>query len=232
VILESESYDNEKRFVWGRPSPYSVALSLRNRSYLTHLSAMFLHELTDLTPKIIYVNFEQSPKPQGGNLTQEGIDRAFANRPRQSNLIFKYEKIQMVVINGKFTGRLGVVTLPGAGGELLNTTSLERTLIDIVVRPVYAGDASRILEAFEKAKDKVSINTLMSTLKKLDYVYPYHQAIGFLMERAGYPESKWSKLLRLGTSFDFYLGYQLSKKKKYDSKWRLFYPSGFYFSSI
>jgi len=73
-------------------------------------------------------------RQKGGNLTQEGIDRAFANRPRQSNLIFKYEKFQMIVINGKYTDRLEVVTLPGASGELLDTTSLERTLISEYIK--------------------------------------------------------------------------------------------------
>jgi hypothetical protein len=223
-VLESEHYTAERRFVWGTPSVYAVALSLRNRSYLTHLSAMCLHGLTDQSLGTVYVNYEQSPKPRGGTLTQEGIDRAFANRQRQSNLTFRREGAEIVVINGKFTGRLEVSSLPGFGGESLDATKLERTLIDIVVRPAYAGGISLVLEAYKRAKDKISVTTLVATLKKLEYVYPYHQAIGFYMERAGYPKSKWSKLLKLGTAFDFYLGNQLPVDKQYDAKWRIFYP--------
>lgn len=227
VVIPSEHYGDEKRYVWGDASAYSVALSLKPKSYLTHGTAVVIHSLTDQIPKTVYVNYEQSPKPPGGGLTQEGIDRAFSNRQRQSKLTYKYEDFQIVVINGKHTGRLEVTQLPGnVAGELLDVTKLERTLIDIAVRPNYAGGAVQVLEAFERAKPTVSVNTLVATLKKLNYVYPYHQVIGFYMERAGYPESQWQKLKKLGLQFDFYLTYQLPAKKKYDPKWRLYYPGG------
>lgn len=227
INLTSEHYSDEKRFIWESPSIYSIALSIRNKSYLTHGSAVFLHGLTDLIPKTVYVNYEQSPKPQGGNLTQEGIDRAFSNHQRQSNLTFKYEEFQIVMVNGKFTDRLEIGELQWPDSdEVLEVTKLERTLIDIAVRPVYAGGVFQVLEAYERAKEKISVSTLIATLKKLNYVYPYHQAIGFYMERAGYPETKWAKLLKIGLSFDFYLAHQLPNDKKYDSTWRLFYPSG------
>lgn len=226
ITIPSEHYSDEKRYIWDDPSIYSIALSLKPKSYLTHGSAVVLHGLTDQIPKTLYVNYEQSPKPQGSSLTQESIDRAFANRQRQSNLTYKYEDFQIVVINGKHTDRLEVTQLPGNDGELLNVTKLERTLIDIAVRPNYAGGVVQVLEAFERAKPKVSINTLVATLKKLNYVYPYHQVIGFYMERAGYAESQWQKLLKLGLRFDFYLTYQLPANKKCDPKWRLYYPDG------
>jgi hypothetical protein len=227
VIIPSEHYSDEKRYIGGDASIYSVALSLKPKSYLTHGSAVVLHDLTDQILKTIYVNYEQSPKPQGGGLTQESINRAFANRQRQSNLTYKYEDFQIVVINGKHTDRLEVTQLPGANGEPLDVTKLERTLIDIAVRPSYAGGVIQVLEAFERAKPVASVNTLVATLKKLNYVYPYHQVIGFYMQRAGYPESQWQKLMKLGLQFDFYLTYQLPANKKYDPNWRLYYPSSF-----
>ncbi len=105
-------------------------------------------------------------------------------------------------------------------------TRLERTLIDIAVRPDYAGGIYQVLEAYKAAKDRVSVNTLIATIKKLDYIYPYHQTIGFYMERAGYDVTRTDRLLKLGTSLDFYLTYGI-KDREYDSKWRLFFPKGF-----
>jgi predicted transcriptional regulator of viral defense system len=228
IELVSKDYASEERFVWGNPSVYAIALSLRKNAYLTHGSAVFMHGLTDEIPKTVYVNYEQSAKnPPAGKLTQEGIDRAFANRQRQSKLIYDYDSYQIVILSGKHTGRLEVSAMKGNGNELLDVTKLERTLIDITVRPAYAGGVVQVLEAFKAAKDKISANTLVATLKKLDYIYPYQQAIGFYMERAGYSEQQWSRLLKLKSSFDFYLAHGLPAKKKYDERWGLYYPDIF-----
>jgi predicted transcriptional regulator of viral defense system len=229
IALQAKNHKTKMtRYIWAKPSAYAVAASLRSNAYLTHSSAVFLHGLTDQIPRTVFVNSEQSakPKPSGG-LSQEGIDRAYSNQQRLSTFTFEYEDYRITLLSGKHTGRLEVSSLITDAGEALEVTKLERTLIDIAVRPVYAGGVFQVLEAYKSAEEKVSTNTLVATLKKLDYVYPYHQTIGFYMERAGYQESKWSRLLKLGTPFDFYLSHALPKDREYDPKWRLFYPKGF-----
>jgi hypothetical protein len=93
------------------------------------------------------------------------------------------------------------------------------------VRPTYAGGVFQVLEAYRAAKDKISTNRLVATLKKLDYVYPYHQAVGFLMERASYGERRYMLLRQLGIEYDFYLAHGI-QEPQYSSEWRLFYPKG------
>jgi hypothetical protein len=90
---------------------------------------------------------------------------------------------------------------------------------------VVGGDLAESLEAFRAAKGGLSANVLVATLKKLDYAYPYHQAIGFYLERAGYPEKYLQPLRDLGLDFDFYLTYHLGPTG-YDSSWRLVHPEG------
>src|SRR5882672_4945604 len=51
------------------------------------------------------------------------------------------QKPRIVLLSGKHTGRLGVTKTLGPQGEQLELTDLERTLIDIAVRPTYAGGA-------------------------------------------------------------------------------------------
>jgi hypothetical protein len=220
------NYAFPRRYTWGAASPYSLALSFKGAGYLSHVTAVFLHALTDQIPKTIYANFEQSPKPRAGGLTQESIDRAFSNRQRQTNYIFRYEEFRIAILSGKQTGRLGVIGTHGPSGELLDVTNLERTLIDITVRPDYAGGVYEVLHAFRAARDNVSVNALLAILKGLDYIYPYHQAIGFYMQRAGYEESRWGRLQELPRKYDFYLAHDL-RDKSYDPRWRLFYPKGF-----
>ena len=226
VTLASASYAGFVRYAWGEVSSYQVALSVRPRSYLSHGTAISLHSLTDQVPKTIYVNQEQSPKPlPSGELTQSAIDRAFSNQQRRSGYVLEYEQWRIVLLSGKNTGNLGVVKIVGPLHEQLDVTSVERTLIDIAVRPIYAGGVFQVLEAYRSARDRVSVNTLVAILKKLNYVYPYHQIIGFYMQRAGYEEKRYGRLKKLGLNFDFYLTYGM-KAPEFDRQWRLHHPKG------
>lgn len=212
------------RFIWKKATDYEVALSLKREAYLSHATAMFVHGLTDQIPFRIYVNSEQSPKPTSGTLTQHGIDNAFARKQRESTFVFKFDDKEALLLWGKNTGRLEVTKRPYQGGNI-SVTKLERTLIDIAVRPSYAGGVFQVLEAYRRAKDQISTGVLVATLKKLSYVYPYHQAIGFYMQRAGYAESQYTRLKSMGLNYDFYLTYDL-REKDYDHEWRLFFPKG------
>lgn len=223
--LEPLNYPNAPgitRYVWKEASEYEIALSMKREAYLSHGTAMFLHGLTEQIPSRIYVNSEQSPKPSSGHLTQEGINRAFAGKQRESQFVFKFNDSEALLLWGKNTGQLEVIDMKYSGTKL-RVTGLERTLIDIAVRPSYAGGVFQVTDAYRGGKDRVSVGTLLATLKKLDYIYPYHQAIGFYMQRAGYARTQYNRLKNIGLKYDFYLAYGL-KDKEYDSEWRLFFP--------
>ncbi len=225
IEMKSERYGSTIRYVWGEYSPYAMALTLRPRSYLSHGTAVLLHGLNDQASKTIYVNQEQSKKPASGTLSQERLNLAFSRRQRTSSYVFSLEGRRVVLLSGKHTVQLGVVAHSGLLGERLPVTGIARTLIDIVVRPAYAGGIQQVLEAYRGAEELVDTAELVRTLRQLNYLYPYHQAVGFLLERAGYPEKEWVELKRLGTEFDFYLVHGM-KSPQYDSGWRLFYPQG------
>jgi predicted transcriptional regulator of viral defense system len=212
------------RYVWKEASPFEIALSLKRDAYLCHGTAVAIHGLNDQIPQRLYINKEQSPKSSSSGLTQAGIDRAFANKQRETRLVYRFDETEVAIVWGKSTGNLEVIEM-NYGGANLRVTSIERTLIDIAVRPAYAGGPLQVLAAYRGAMDRVSVGALIATLRKLEYIYPFHQAIGFYMERSGYPESKYRRLKELGLEFNFYLSYGV-KDLEYVPNWRLYIPRG------
>ena len=213
-------------YVWANASPYAVAAALAPKAYLSHGTAVLLHGLTDQLPYTICISREKNQQyDKAEGLEQEAIDKAFRKPERQSNALFSYDNSQFVLLQPSDTGRIEVGTIDW-NQERLPVTKLERTLIDIAIRPAYAGGVYQVLEAYRRAQPEVSTGTLLATLKKLDYAYPYHQAIGFYMQRAGYSPQQYERFRSLGLNYDFYLAHDL-RDLAYDPEWRLHYPKGF-----
>jgi hypothetical protein len=224
-VLKSEAYDDVRRISVPalQPTPFHYALSLRGSAYLSHASAVYLLGLTQQQPKTVYVNKEQSSKPAAeGPINQESIDRAFSRPQRRSNYVYKIDGFQIVLLSGKSTGNAGVIN---EAKTRLPMTCLERTLIDIVVRPRYAGGVFQVAQAFSQAAKEVDIPKLVSLLSRLNYRYPYHQGLGFYLEHAGINDSRLGQLRDLGLQFDFYLDYSM-ENPSFSKSWRVFYPLG------
>jgi hypothetical protein len=224
-ILKSDNYEDVKRISIPslNPTPYHYAVSLRRDSYLSHGSAVHLLGLTQQQPKTIYVNKEQTKKPQPqGILSQESIDRAFSQPQRRSKYTYRIDGFQIVLLSGKATGRAGVIDDRLSG---LPMTCLERTLIDVTVRPRYAGGVFQVSQAFKEGVNEINVSKMLSLLEALNHRYPYHQALGFYLERAGASKGILSQFRKMGLHFDFYLDYSIANPR-YDQSWRVFYPLG------
>ena len=215
------------KYIFDEPSIFEIAASIKSKSYLSHYTAMYLHGLTDNLPKTIYTNTElkMTKNFNSKELDQSNIDRAFTCNVRQSNQIARYNDFEIYLLNSKNVEQVGVKVFE-VNKVKLRITDIERTLIDITVRPNYAGGVYEVLNAYIAAKDEVSVNRLVSTLKKLDYTYPYHQAIGFYMEKAGYNESVLKLIEKMEIKYKFYLTYKM-ELKEYSERWKLFYPRSF-----
>jgi hypothetical protein len=214
-LPQKERYTNENATV------FQIAISLMPKSYLSHYSAVYLNGLTTQIPKTIYVTFEQSDKViKKTYIEQSTIDSAFKKQQRISGATTVFEDYTILMHNGKNTGRAGVYVQNG-----IPITNIERTLIDITVRPNYAGGVFSILETYKKAIDNISINKLIAILDNINFIYPYYQSIGFYLERAGCEISKLEGLRKRKMQFDFYLTYDM-QEMEYSKIWKLFYPKG------
>ena len=217
----------ETRYIWGDVPFLVVVASLKSEGFFSHYTAMQLHDLTDQIPTTIFLNQEQPPKyvDHDAILSQESIELAFQQLPRKSNNIATVGEYHICLLNGKHTGRAGVAWIDLPDGYKLPLSSLERTLIDITVRPAYSGGVQEVMQAFARAKEKVSVNLMMALLQKMEFVYPYHQAIGFYLERTGYRPEQLDLVRKFSRRYDFYLAHSM-KVMEYAPQWRLFFPKG------
>ena len=223
-----EPYRAEIRYLWGKVPLYEVIQTIKPGCYFSHHTAAKFHGLVEQTPKTTYLTCEQrNSSISVGQMNQTSIDRAFQGNPRVSRNIAESKSFRVCIVAGRNTSKLGVVeqkVLSDVGP--LRLTNLERTLIDLTVRPIYAGGVFEVAKAFEMAKDRLSVHQLVAMLKKLEYTYPYHQAIGFYLERVGYKSSDVDLFRGMPMDFDFYLTHKMGKTE-YMKPWRLHVPQGF-----
>lgn len=217
-----EGYMGDKlRYTVPGFSVFQLATSLVHKSYLSHYSAVYLNGLTTQVPKSIYITFEQSRKQNvNRELKQKSIDGAFSKPQRKTGAKAIYKDYTFIIHNGMFTARQGVTHINN-----IPVTDIERTLIDIMVRPGYGGGVYAVLNAFREASDRVSLNKLIAILDNMSFIYPYYQSLGFYLEKAGYNSKRLEKLRNREKPFTFYLTYDM-EKKDYSKEWNLYYPTG------
>ena len=217
----------EIRYTKSAVSIYELLLTLKKNTYFSHYTAIYLNNLTEQIPKAIYLNSEQNPKPTNGTLLQQDrIDFAFRQNVRTSKYKAVYKDYTIFLLNGKHTNNLGVFEMKGENGETISVTNLERTLLDITVRPVYSGGVFEVLKAYRMARGRISVNKMAAMLKRINFVYPYHQAVGFYLEKAGYNETQVDIFRKIERNYDFYLVHKMGDMD-YSNNWRLFFPKGF-----
>jgi len=225
--FSNESNNNKIIYSWKTQDDFTIMSGLKNGAYYSHYSALFIHQLTLQIPKTFYLNYEHSsdmtPVTGKPNLTQAAIDKAFSASQRKTTLSYSFNERKVFILNGKKTGKLGVLKEKNEK-QCYEYTDLERTLIDIAIRPVYAGGIFEVLEAYKKAKDKIDTKKLTDYLSALDFIYPYNQVIGFYLERAGYSETDL-KLFEKKSTLKFYLTYDI-RNKDFSERWQLYFPKG------
>tara|TARA_R110000868_G_scaffold240864_2_gene495457 strand:+ start:373 stop:1260 length:888 start_codon:yes stop_codon:yes gene_type:complete len=226
--VQNHEYHNSKKQILRKTDclPFEVGLTVKKEGYLSNYSAMQIHQLTLQIPKTIYISEDKtSSNEHSGNiiLEQSSVDKAFSKPQRIATESYKseYDGFKYVYLQRKHKfSKIGVIQING-----LAVTDLERTLIDIAVRPAYSGGAFQILEAYKNSRDKVNPSKISNYLDQLDYIYPYHQLVGFYLDLAGFGEEELKQFLDKKSNINFYQTYNLSNKKL-NTKWGIYYPMG------
>lgn len=195
---------------------FDIASSYSRHSFFSHGSALKLHKIDDTPTDIIYLTQNNYTLGRGSELTQKALDDSFRKPQRITTKIIKNNQLKIYLLSGQNHDSM-ITSIDGYA-----VTNLEKTLIDITIRPSYSRGSKNVLESFKKAKDCLDIEKLFTHYKDLKYSYPYHQSIGFYLEHAGYNNQELQKFQNLEKKLDFYIDYQI-QTPKYSKDWKLYY---------
>jgi len=197
-------------FTYQNPGLFEIIQKIKDGSYFAYYSAMYIHNLTEQIPKSVYINFETFKK-------EYKITKSTA----------VYNDFRIYIIRNKYTDKLGVINNSVSDNETISVTNLERTLIDIAINPEFSGGIYEVLKAYEEAAKEVSINKLISILKKMNHTSPYHQIIGFYLEKSGaYREFQINLIKEFPIREKINLIPEM-KEMDFSETWQLFYPKNF-----
>ncbi|QFG54497.1 hypothetical protein [Chryseobacterium sp.] len=223
-IKSDEAHSSEIYYLPERtPDIFDIAAVRSRSSYFSFYSALYIHNLTLQIPKQIYLTLERpSLEKYNNSISQDNVDRVFSKPPRITGNKRSYKTFAINFINAQHQNNVGVITFR----DHYKMSDLERTLIDICVRPFYSGGVTQVLEAFSNARNLLDPDKLYEYYSKMNFIYPYHQAIGFYLQKAGYGEEVYKKFLELQRSnLRFYLTYTMLHQE-YSEKWNLYFPKG------
>jgi hypothetical protein len=200
---------------------YDLASTRSRKSFFSFHTALSIHNLILNQPKQIYLTLERPILIKSlSNLDQSKIDSAFNKPAKTTNNQRIYKNYSITLINGQHQNHIGVIPFRN-----YKVSDIERTLIDICVRPFYSGGVSQVLSIFDKVKKHIDTEKLFEYYTNMNFIYPYHQIIGFYLDKTGYSKECYEKFLSLRTNFKFYITYNILHKS-FSEKWNLYYPIG------
>lgn len=200
---------------------YDIASTRSRKSFFSYYTALSIHNLILNQPKQIYLTLERpSLAISLSNLEQSKIDEAFNKPAKITSNKRTYKNYSIALINGQHQNNIGIIPFRN-----YRVSDIERTLIDICVRPFYSGGVSQVLSIFDEVKNIVDTEKLFEYYTNMNFIYPYHQIIGFYLDKSGYSREKYEKFLSLKTDIKFYITYNILHKN-FSEKWNLYYPMG------
>lgn len=213
---------------FNQKSDYSKALEvsflLIPKAYLSHFSAMLFFNLTQQLPKKIFLSVERISHSPVDELDQEVIDQALLKKGRMPSVYLEIYGYEIFLLRSKETNRTGIKRIIIFDKDY-KVSTLERTLVDIVVRSEVSGGIEEVIQVYKKLgthfKKDISINKIINILQKLDYIYPYYQVVAYLLYINGFNIEKFKQ------NFDFNKDFYITRGDINSSKENLTYIKEF-----
>jgi predicted transcriptional regulator of viral defense system len=160
-------------------------------------------------------------------LKQIDIDNAFLKEYRKTNKHFKIFNHTVYIQHSKYSNRIGINEYDYMDCKV-HVSSLERLLVDIIVRPELSGGMKKVLRIYASLSSKyrniINIQKISQILKELDFIYPYFQSIGYLLEKNNCNVLPLEELSVKKYNFFLTKGKINEKELFFNEKWQVFIP--------
>ena len=212
-------------------NPYAIAQAMFPKEYFCNLTSIYYHSLTNQVPKAIYICYEKrsAKRKKVNTVNNNELRRAFIKPHRHTKHVYTLNDYNVVVVERARISDSGVVESHPPSTLLPSTsrvTCIERAMIDAVISPHYNGGIVSVYTYFRNARDMLDMAKLIKIYRRLDFVYPYSQSIGFLLDRAGMPKYASVIYKSFPPERSFYVDHDAKTSWIYDEKWKLYYPAG------
>ena len=215
--------------------PLEIAMGFSEEGYLSFGTAVYWTQLTDQVPSHYYISIERKNKAVGrhsADIDDFYLQEQFMKPPRETARQAAYKGNLYSLLERNATGLLGVTDRSIVFNHKrirFRISGLERTLLDCAVFPHRAGGIRNVIEIFAKAKRRLSIETLMSYYRQLDFTYPYWQRIGLILEKTAGKIAAQAWREEFGEpGFTFYMDRSFKSNWRIDPRWKVAFPPGLF----
>jgi predicted transcriptional regulator of viral defense system len=196
-LIRPGLYHIDNNFLSSPISAYEIGLLLVDNGCITHLSAATLHNLSDQLANLIYVS---TPKQK----------KSFNQNSKIYGMRYKILHVKEKLIFGKED--------KWSGDAKIVVTDLERTLIDCLNKPAYAGGFMEVIYYFEKSADNIDIEKIISYAKV--FGNSCLQRLGWCLDKINkLPNDNLSSLIKKDFNTTVKLDSSGLRKGKYNKKW-------------
>lgn len=200
--------------------------SIYIKGFFSMTTALYIQDLSNYRPELIFHSQELTPKDidtnnanyQNKDIDQHSIDFSFQNKDyRYTKNIGQYEDYHIISLSPKYTNNVGVVQC----GDY-KVSSIERALIEMVVNVHYFKNFNNLIEIFKPIKEHISIQKIIDILKVFNYIYPYYNSIGFLLEKIGFDKYELEPIKSHVDKLNFYTE-RIKESYNYNEYWKVYY---------
>ena len=198
---------------------------LSKKYYQSHYSALYFNKLTNQSPSSYFFSREYKNRTavHSNDFVPLRIKQAFIKPARETSRFFTFNNKSFYLINKQNIDDLGLI-------NSLNTliSGPERTFIECIMSPHYAGGINNIIESYTNVN--LNLKLLFDVYESYSPYYPYWQSIGFIIDRTKNTDlsQKWRSKFAHKKMIDFYLDKNFRSDWKFDPNWRIFYSKGIF----